>query len=588
MPLTAVSPDKSILAVYNHGQASSSSKILIKCYDANVSLGTLKFTLSANNESASSTINKISFASSQFLVASTEEGPLLVFDLNRGVLSQTIEVASSSGKVVCMSTHEDHMYVLCNKDGKTLVIVYDLSQNAKIIKKIKTGSCDQDDPVAIDVASDNSDSNLIAVRLGKKIKLVDSNNGSVRGKFKIKSSDSESVDSPFVRISSDAKFLVVNSSNSLSYFIMDEDGECKGLGTSSLPNISNADIFCDSDSGRYAVSATDKLTTSLLSIKISGSKKTNYKPFAFMTEPVAKDNTTIDAFFSSKELIMAELTTKGLQNVDVKLARISWNGVSGNVYPIEEDEGDGDDNKSPSKKRKANNKNVVIGPGESGGEALTVTDSTKRTKRDNDGDDSADEVDDFVLEDIDDEEGEGTIAQRLALLSSELDRDDDEENLLKFQRSTAASGTFVVKAATSDSLVILLRQALLANDDAQLEVALQVSDKKVIENSIMALSSGEGDSDEDDNGEVIVMLLTKLVTRLSRKPARAQQLSFWIRTVLVALISSSNDGTMKMGRTEKDIAARLAPLRSMLSERVESLPALLRLEGRLGLLGNQF
>jgi hypothetical protein len=121
-----------------------------------------------------------------------------------------------------------------------------------------------------------------------------------------------------------------------------------------------------------------------------------------------------------------------------------------------------------------------------------------------------------------------------------------------------------------------------------LEVALQVSDKKVIENSIMALSSGEGDSDEDDNGEVIVMLLTKLVTRLSRKPARAQQLSFWIRTVLVALISSSNDGTMKMGRTEKDIAARLAPLRSMLSERVESLPALLRLEGRLGLLGNQF
>jgi hypothetical protein len=219
---------------------------------------------------------------------------------------------------------------------------------------------------------------------------------------------------------------------------------------------------------------------------------------------------------------------------------------------------------------------------------LTVTDSTKRTKIDHDGDDSADEEDEFVLED-DDDEGENTIGQRLALLSSELDRDDDEEDLLTFQRSTAASGSFVAKAATSDSLVILLRQALLANDDAQLEVALQVADKKVIENSIMALSSGEGNADgESDDGEVIVMLLTKLVTRLSRKPGRAQQLSFWIRTVLVALISSSNDGTMKMGNAEKDIASRLAPLRSLLSERVESLPALLRLEGRLGLLGKQF
>jgi len=588
MPLTAVSPDKSILAVYNNAQASSSSKILIKCYDAKVSLGTLKFTLSANNEKGSSTINRIAFASSQFLVASTEEGSMLVFDLHRGVLSQTVEVSSSQGKVACIATHNDRLYALSNKDGKTLVLVYDLSQNAKIIKKIKTGSCDQDEPLAIDVASGDSDSTLVAVRLGKKIKLVDSNNGSVLGKFKIKTSDSEAVDSPFVRLSPDAKFLVANSSNNLYYFAIDGNGECNSLGTSALPNINSADIFVDDESSRYVVSVTDQSTASLLSIKAAGGKKTNVKPFAFLSQPVPKDNTVIDAFFSSEEVVMVELTTKGFQNVSVDLARLSWNGASGNVYPVEEVK-ENEDDTSPSKKRKANNKSVVIGPGESGGEALTVTDSTKRTKIDHDGDDSADEEDEFVLEDDDDEEGENTIGQRLALLSSELDRDDDEEDLLKFQRSTAASGSFVAKAATSDSLVILLRQALLANDDAQLEVALQVSDKKVIENSIMALSSGEGNSDdESDNGEVIVMLLTKLVTRLSRKPARAQQLSFWIRTVLVALISSSNDGTMKMGKAEKDIASRLAPLRSLLSERVESLPALLRLEGRLGLLGKQF
>ena len=144
--------------------------------------------------------------------------------------------------------------------------------------------------------------------------------------------------------------------------------------------------------------------------------------------------------------------------------------------------------------------------------------------------------------------------------------------------------------------MILLRQALLANDDSQLEVALQVSDKRVIENSIMELSRGGNDSgsstaEDGGSGEVIV------VTRISRKLARAQQLSFWIRTVLVALLSSSNSNStfnsedgdgFSMGKAERDIASRLAPLRSMLSERVESLPALLQLEGRLGLIGKQF
>mmetsp|Transcript_2647 Transcript_2647/g.3670 ORF Transcript_2647/g.3670 Transcript_2647/m.3670 type:complete len:235 (+) Transcript_2647:298-1002(+) len=211
------------------------------------------------------------------------------------------------------------------------------------------------------------------------------------------------------------------------------------------------------------------------------------------------------------------------------------------------------------------------------------------------------------------------LLQNGLLSFSELEREDSDEDEYLLRNGDAngngntsttlvngSSTKFIVKAATSDSLVILLRQALLANDDSQLEVALQVSDKRVIENSILELSRGGYDSGsgsstgtaEDGgsgNGEVIVVLLTKLVTRISRKPARAQQLSFWIRTVLVALLSSSNSNSnsedgdgFSMGKAERDIASRLAPLRSMLSERVESLPALLRLEGRLGLIGKQF
>ena len=112
----------------------------------------------------------------------------------------------------------------------------------------------------------------------------------------------------------------------------------------------------------------------------------------------------------------------------------------------------------------------------------------------------------------------------------------------------------------------------------------QVSDKKVIENSVIALADmqdNEGDSD------LIVTLLSKLVTRLSRKPARAQGLSFWVRNVLVALISGGgkDGGQWKLGNKERDVAVKLGPLRNMLNERVECLPLLIRLEGRLALLG---
>jgi hypothetical protein len=290
---------------------------------------------------------------------------------------------------------------------------------------------------------------------------------------------------------------------------------------------------------------------------------------------------------------MAELTKMGFQNIKVNLVRLSWKNASGNLYPhIDEKDTDHDEVEISSKKRKVKNSNIVIGPGESGGEALTVTDANKKMKIHR-GDDNFDDEDDFVLEEDGDEEGEHSIAQKLALLSSALDRDEDDvEDLLNFQRSTVtSSNNFVAKAATTDSLLVLLRQALLANDDAQLEIALQVSDKKVIENSIMSMTSEELTDKKEgtiNSEELIIILLTKLVTRISRKPSRAHQLSFWIRTVLVALISPSSNGSIKIGKREKEIAQRLAPLRNLLSERVESLPELLRLEGRLGLIGNNF
>lgn len=595
MALTAYSPDHSILAVYSNeapSSSSSSQRIIIKCYDSKVSLGSLKYTLSAN--ATDNNIQKLKFVSSQYLIASTDDNSIHVFDLRRGVLSQTIKVASNLGKLCDVAARERDqskddesqiLYALCYKDGKTVVVLFDLSNNGKMIKKVKTGSCDEDDCMALHAVGDS-----IAIRLGKKIKIVDGNDGKVLAKTKVKGVDGDG-DSTFLGASSDGKCFVTNASQQLHFFLFENGDSIKSLGTSSIANITNASIHNDKSNSRYVAVATDNETSSILSVKTSNSKKTKIESFAYLKAKKDKEssgNTSLDAFFSGEEdLIMVELTSKGLYNLEANLVRLDWKSGQGNLYPSENNEDRKEDEKDSQsgKKRKTSSKaesNLILGPGESGGEALTVTDF-KRAKKDRDSDD------DFVLEDVDDDaEGSTTIAQRLALLSSELDRDDDEQDLLV--RNTR-NQDFAVKTATSDSLIVLLKQALLANDDSQLEVALQVTDKKVIENSIMALSAhrpDDGDANNENDGEITIMLLTKLVTRLSRKPSRANQLSFWIRTVLVALISSSSNGSMQMGKAEKDIAAKLAPLRSMLSERVESLPALLRLEGRLGLIGKHF
>lgn len=603
--VTAISEKHDLLAV--HLPARDSKRVIIKCFDSKVSLGSLKYTLSAKDTNVNSessvvknmNIESMVFSSNHLLACIPNANAILVFDLSRGVLSYTIHIPSNMGNLIACavntSADEDHCYSLVRKDGKTLVLVYDLNheKEAKIIKKIKGGSCDDDDILALAVHPNDGD---IAVRIGKKIKLISRTDGSIVSKFKIKSasSDSSSMNMPaFVNFTPDGNVLVTNSSNSVHYF-----------GTKSGEIIGNSPVralkICSHtfDSSSYVFSTTDGQSVSLLLLDPShASKKKAIKPFASGTIPNDIQNASLEGFFSEHELIMQQIVATGFTNVDVRMSRVSYRNEDnkdavvegGDLYKSafkKEDDGDKVDEimttSTSSKKRKSN---IVLGAGESGGEAMSVSD-LKRAKvgSTSQGNNDTGDVEDFVLENDD---GGTTIAQRLALLSSELERDtEDEEELI--QRSGSPSSTFVVKAATADSLVILLRQALMANDDAQLEVALQVADKKVIENSIIALSNmaSRSDDDEDESngndGEIMITLLTKLVTRISRKPSRAQQLSFWIRTVLVALLSS-NDG--KMDRSEREIASKLAPLRNMLSERVESLPAMLRLEGRLNLLG---
>ena len=606
---TATSPNSCLVAIHVQPREANPNRLIIKCYDSHVSVGSLKFTLSANSNAksfAGTHVTKLQFTSNECLLALISNGTILVFDLNRGVHSQTIDATASTSNGsgdVCAVTGKDHLvYTLVRIEGKLFVFVFNLEKDGKFFKKIKgLGSCDEDDRLGIAVYKED----MIAVCIGKVIKIKSLGNAETISKCKIKSKDDgkDSLENngSILDFSVDGKMLIACDRSGAYAF------EVKGgnrVGSFKATDINTVQI-CSNDETYIAAVVCNKSKVSLVEINTSNDKKSTLQTFATVTLPasnVAAENSTIinDAFFSSgkkakSEIMTLELTPQGINNADVIMNKVTYKDASnklqsGELYPTTiANEGGGESSKESegSKKRKSPSTNVVLGPGESGGEAMDLTDGTT-VKRPKTADDSDDEDYDNYFELEEDGEAEETIAQKLALLSSELDRDtEDEEELLKIQDQ--ASNKFIVKTATSESLSILLRQSLMANDDAQLEVALQVSDKGVIQNSIFGLAneSLEGGDDNGPNGEIIIMLLTKLVTRLSRKPSRAQKLAFWVRIVLVALISKiGSSSTMEMGKVEKEIASRLGPLRNMLSERVESLPELLRLEGRLSLLNN--
>ena len=213
---------------------------------------------------------------------------------------------------------------------------------------------------------------------------------------------------------------------------------------------------------------------------------------------------------------------------------------------------------------------VVLGPGQSGGEARRVietpldhTASPKRMKLSSDtGDD-----------DDDDNTHEPTIAERLRLLQQALDAEDDdddeedddgddpmddriedEDEDVSTKHSTDSK--FVVKHATTESLTQLLIQALQSSDGTMLEQAFQVRDKYILRTTCQALSSDQ-----------VLVLLDALIQRLASKPSRTEQLVAWVSAIL-----QSNQITN---------AQHLQPLQNLLAERLEVFPLLLQLEGRL-------
>ena len=168
------------------------------------------------------------------------------------------------------------------------------------------------------------------------------------------------------------------------------------------------------------------------------------------------------------------------------------------------------------------------------------------------------------------ENGGQTIAERLKSLNKTLGYDSDSSCASSSDAaSPAGTATAPVKA---DTLTHLLTQSLTTSDDAQLEVVLSsphlTARPTSLRLTLSALSPSHCRS-----------LLGHLTSRIHRRPARIEQLHVWVRALLKE--RQSVFGREGGGREE------LRGLGNLMRERTDMLPGLMRLKGRLGLLGEE-
>ncbi|OIW25756.1 NUC189-domain-containing protein [Coniochaeta ligniaria NRRL 30616] len=126
----------------------------------------------------------------------------------------------------------------------------------------------------------------------------------------------------------------------------------------------------------------------------------------------------------------------------------------------------------------------------------------------------------------------------------------------------------LVPAPTLSSLGTVLNQALRTDDSELLESCLSTTDLATVRATIERLDSSLAGA-----------LLSKLASRMHRRPGRAQSLMTWVQWTLVA------HGGALAGRA--DLLVRLADLNRVLEERSRGLGSLLALKGKLDMLDSQ-
>lgn len=160
--------------------------------------------------------------------------------------------------------------------------------------------------------------------------------------------------------------------------------------------------------------------------------------------------------------------------------------------------------------------------------------------------------------------------------SNDIEDDDDDmetlaDKLEKLEPDTKLSTHSTKRkneARKSGTLTIVLSQSLKNNDHSLLETVLSNRDPHVIQHTISNL-----------NPALAVILLDRLSERLQRQVNRFDQLNYWLRWIIIihgAVLASM-----------PNLSTKLSHLHSTLTKRASSLPRLLELQGRFGMLSEQ-
>jgi U3 small nucleolar RNA-associated protein 5 len=136
------------------------------------------------------------------------------------------------------------------------------------------------------------------------------------------------------------------------------------------------------------------------------------------------------------------------------------------------------------------------------------------------------------------------------------------------QPSALATPSKVIAPPSLASLGTVLSQALRTDDADLLESCLHTTDSATVRNTIQRLDSSLAGS-----------LLTKLASRMHRRPGRAGSLMTWVQWTLVA-----HGGALA---TQPGLVKKLSELNRVLEERSRGLNSLLSLKGKLDMLEAQ-
>mmetsp|Transcript_19997 Transcript_19997/g.28458 ORF Transcript_19997/g.28458 Transcript_19997/m.28458 type:complete len:266 (+) Transcript_19997:76-873(+) len=149
-----------------------------------------------------------------------------------------------------------------------------------------------------------------------------------------------------------------------------------------------------------------------------------------------------------------------------------------------------------------------------------------------------------------------------------LSEDDCDSIAIKSKKKSVAT--------TSDSLIVIVKQALQSSNELQLEEAFSVYEETVVKDTIASIT----------DVDLIWTLLLKIIHRISKKPSRAVWLGgVWLKTIL----EYHSSAFLKFSEEEGSslVYKVLGPLANMLKERTELLPHLIKLQGRLDMVSRR-